>query len=443
MPGGNLGPHVVVEMSGLGREVVMIDPHEGRIRTDAGAIASDAEAVAQANGRFLPFLPSSARWCQVGGLVANNGAGARSFRYGAVSASLLRVDGLFAWGEPFSVGPGLPAPEEFRRIEAALREVPGEPLPVWPAVRKNSSGYALDRFLKSADPAQLLAGSEGTLAVITRVELRGTSRPAASGLTVLAAGSSKELAQIALAAGPLGATTCEFLGRRFLEVAEIADDGEVGALARGAYALVLLEISGSEDEVEVGLEGATKLGHSIGRGAWAVRDPASVTRIWGLRHAASPMIAREAGKGRFSTQFIEDSVVPVANLADYLDGLDEILAANRFDAVVFGHAGDGNVHVNPLVDVESPDWKDRIRRTLDGVVDLVRDLGGTLAGEHGDGRLRAPFLSRIWDPRLVQAFGRIKEALDPRGILNPGVVIPGEGQDPLEGLDLRDRHARP
>jgi FAD/FMN-containing dehydrogenase len=107
--------------------------------------------------------------------------------------------------------------------------------------------------------------------------------------------------------------------------------------------------------------------------------------------------------------------------------------------VIFGHAGDGNVHVNPLVDVGSPDWLLRVRATLEAVVDLVAELGGTLSGEHGDGRLRAPFLGRIWGDAAVAAFRRVKGHFDPEGRLNPGVILPVEGQDPLEGLRPRPR----
>jgi FAD/FMN-containing dehydrogenase len=168
-------------------------------------------------------------------------------------------------------------------------------------------------------------------------------------------------------------------------------------------------------------------------------NPEEARELWRLRKAASPIIAREAGQGRISTQFIEDSVVPVSRLGDYLSGLDRILNAARLDAVIFGHAGDGNVHVNPLVEIHRPDWEEQVRTVLDQVVDLVASLGGTLAGEHGDGRLRAPFMERIWGAELGRAFQSVKETLDPAGILNPGVVVPLPGQDPLEGLSPRAR----
>ena len=115
-------------------------------------------------------------------------------------------------------------------------------------------------------------------------------------------------------------------------------------------------------------------------------------------------------------------------------GIDDILGATQTDAVIFGHAGDANIHVNPLLDVRQASWRDRARTILDETADLVAGLGGTLSGEHGDGRLRAPLMERIWGPRLAGCFARTKALLDPEGILNPGVIVPLPDQDPLEGL---------
>jgi FAD/FMN-containing dehydrogenase len=106
---------------------------------------------------------------------------------------------------------------------------------------------------------------------------------------------------------------------------------------------------------------------------------------------------------------------------------------------MFGHAGDGNVHVNPLVEVRREGWRERVRRILDATAELVASLGGTLAGEHGDGRIRAPYLDVIWAPALAAAFREVKETLDPRGVLNPGVVVPLPDQDPLDGLSPEPR----
>jgi FAD/FMN-containing dehydrogenase len=163
-------------------------------------------------------------------------------------------------------------------------------------------------------------------------------------------------------------------------------------------------------------------------------DEVDRRNLWSVRHAASPLIAESAKSGLVSTQIIEDSVVPPEAFGAYLSGVDDILDAAETDAVVFGHAGDANIHVNPLIDVGRPSWREDARTLLLETVDLVADLGGTLSGEHGDGRLRAPFIERVWGPKLTASFARTKAALDPAGILNPGVIIARPGQDPLEGL---------
>ncbi|MEX0935598.1 MAG: FAD-linked oxidase C-terminal domain-containing protein, partial [Gemmatimonadota bacterium] len=213
----------------------------------------------------------------------------------------------------------------------------------------------------------------------------------------------------------------------------------VAALAGGAFALVLIEVDGSPAQVEDRLDTLRALGRRVFRPGVTASDPTSIERLWSIRRGASPTIARKAGSGLISTQFIEDCVVPPARLHGYLEGLEEILEATNFDAIVFGHAGDGNVHVNPLLDVEAGDCIERVRRVLGEVTDLVSSLDGTLSGEHGDGRLRTPLLSRVWAPHLTRAFEQVKERVDPRSILNPGVICPLPGQDPLEGFSPRQR----
>jgi len=133
-------------------------------------------------------------------------------------------------------------------------------------------------------------------------------------------------------------------------------------------------------------------------------------------------------------QFIEDGAVPLAKLPDYVQGVRQALAEREVSGVIFGHAGDAHVHVNPLVDVTQADWRDRVDRLLDDVVALTARLGGTLTGEHGDGRIRTPLLSRVWHKDAIKAFGLIKTAFDPRNILNPGVKVPLKDQKPINDI---------
>src|SRR5207248_8177413 len=150
------------------------------------------------------------------------------------------------------------------------------------------------------------------------------------------------------------------------------------------------------------------------------RDEPTETELWELRHAASPILSRLDPSLR-SMQFIEDGAVPPARLADSVRGVRESLARNGVRGVIFGHAGDAHVHVNPLIDVSASDWRARAARILDEVTDLVARLGGTLTGEHGDGRLRTPLLERVWPEEARARFALVKRCLEPLGICNPGV----------------------
>jgi FAD/FMN-containing dehydrogenase len=145
------------------------------------------------------------------------------------------------------------------------------------------------------------------------------------------------------------------------------------------------------------------------------------------------VIAKLVGE-RVSMQFIEDGVVPVARLADYIRLLRRILAEHGLQAVIFGHAGDGNLHVNPLVDVAKPGWRAEVEAIVYEVAEGIAALGGTMTGEHGDGRLRAPLIETIYGAGIVGCFRAVKDAFDPAGILNPGVILPLPGQRPLDAV---------
>jgi FAD/FMN-containing dehydrogenase len=154
--------------------------------------------------------------------------------------------------------------------------------------------------------------------------------------------------------------------------------------------------------------------------------------IWDLRHAASPILSQLTALT--SMQFIEDGAVPPARLPDYIRGVRAALEEYSTLGVVFGHAGDAHVHVNPLLDLARPDWRGTVNALLENVVALTQRLGGTLAGEHGDGRLRTPLMPRAWSAAAMNAFAEMKRCFDPAGTLNPGVKVPLEGQIAIDHI---------
>jgi len=433
MPGGNVGAGVIVDLTDWS-QMSAVDSERRSVRVQPGVVADRLQDRAAGLGLFLPSMPSSSDRCTLGGMVANNAAGARSFRYGAMREWVDSLEVVTASGALVRAGRDRPAPDGLTNLRENLVRDLGS-APAWPPVRKNSSGYALDRFLPAGDPASLFVGSEGTLGFVTSIDLRLAPVPSCRALLLVAIADIDALVEGVRAADAVGAAACEFFGRRYIEIAELESDPRAAGLCRGAEALLLVELDGASEEEAFGrLHELSRRAASFGIGRLEVKDEAGRAELWRIRHAASPRIAAQAEHGLVSMQFIEDSVVPPRRLGDYLRGLDRILASEETDAAVFGHAGDGNVHVNPLIDVGRTDWRERVRRILDHTVDLVAGLGGTLSGEHGDGRIRGAFHDRVWGSELSGAFREVKSSLDPLGILNPGVIVPLEGQDPLEGL---------
>jgi FAD/FMN-containing dehydrogenase len=433
MAGGAVGPGVIVDLSRL-TDIHPVDAAQRRVWVGAGAIRDAVNQRAREHGLHFPVDPSSGAFCTVGGMIATNAAGSHSLRHGATRAWVSALDCVFEDGTRAVVRRGGAMPRDVEAI-SRLVELGGASvgrlapaLRGWPEVRKNSSGYAVAESVATSDLVDLIVGSEGTLALVVAAELV-LDAPPDSTASVLAAFSSLDgAAEGARLARENGAAACELLDRTFLELAAPA----VPAMAGDAAVVLLSSVEGS-DALDVSSAAAT-LGQALTRaGATIVNvalEPDAEVALWSLRHAASPILSR-LDPALKSMQLIEDGCVPPDRLADYVRGVRAALASTGIRGVIFGHAGDAHVHANALVDVRRPDWRMRVGALLDEVTALVGDLRGTLAGEHGDGRLRTPLLDKVWSAAAMRLFADIKIAMDPRGILNPGVKVPMPGQQPL------------
>jgi FAD/FMN-containing dehydrogenase len=425
MAGAAVGAGVVVDLSRL-RAVGPIDVTARTIHVEPGAICADVDAAAGRSGLRFPVDPSSARFCTVGGMAATNAAGGRTLRYGQMNAWVHGLECVFADGSRGWIRRGAPPPQvpplaRFAAIAPSLKEGELRSPSRHKGVRKETSGYALSAWAASDSLVDLLVGSEGTLAMFTALELRLAPLPAMSATVLASFPSIDAAAAAAVVAAELDATACELLDHTFLQIARrggplpVPDDAE---------AVLLIELEEANAER---LDGFTRaIAEAIGKtGATHVEtalDPARAAKLWHLRHAASPILAAMS-RVLVSMQIVEDGAVPPGRLPAYVRGLRASLVRQGFGGVLFGHAGDGHMHANVLVDTTEPDWQARIERLFDEVVELTASLGGTLAGEHGDGRLRAGALERMWPPDAVGRFKTVKETFDPQGILNPGVKL--------------------
>lgn len=432
MAGGAIGNGVIVDLSRM-KHVGPVDAAQRRVRVGPGALRGEVQAAAaRARLRFPPD-PSSGEFCTIGGMVSTNAAGAHTLRFGSTRRWVHALDCVFDDGSRATVARGTARPQNvpaLDRLDAVLRPLremdARDPLE-HARVLKESSGYALHAFSESGELVDLLVGSEGTMVIIVGIELI-LADVAQGSCSLSGAFPSLEMAvHAATGARNAGAVACELLDRTFLDVA--ARGEQMRPLPPGTEAVLLAEVEGSDD-ADARLA-ATTLGETFRVvGATDVTLATSAQeerRMWELRHAASPILAA-LGPSLTSMQFVEDGAVPPQKLADYVRGVRAILDRHGVTGVIFGHAGDSHVHVNPLVDVCRPDWRETVQEILEAVVRLTAELGGTLAGEHGDGRLRTPLLASVWSADALSAFRALKTAFDPANILNPGVKVGVPGQ---------------
>src|SRR6266704_2951237 len=436
MSGAAIGTGVVVDLSRI-NHLGRIDERDQTVWVEPGVLWSTLDVAARRKGLRFPVDPSSGSFCTLGGMVSTNAAGPHSLRYGSTRPWVNAIDCVFSDGDRAVITRGEEAPKRITAIARFLRDVHGaivssdtrRPI-LHLGVRKESSGYAIHDYAAKADLVDLLVGSEGTLAIIVSVQLKLSPLPGATSSVLGSFPSLEQATAAATKAVEAGASACELLDKTFLAYAVSSQPADTSFSERmeGATAILLAEVEGdSADAAAAGAQDLAKAFRESGAKEVDVAlTPAAENELWELRHAASPILA--GLEHSTSMQFIEDGAVPLPKLPDYVKGVRAALAEREVSGVMFGHAGDAHVHVNPLIDVSQPDWRDKVARLLEDVVALTARLGGTLAGEHGDGRIRTPLLNRVWHKEAIRTFGLVKKAFDPANIFNPGVKVPVKDQ---------------
>jgi FAD/FMN-containing dehydrogenase len=439
MSGGAIGSGVILDLSRI-NHLGRIDENARTVWADPGVLWGTLEAAARRRGLRFPVDPSSGSFCTIGGMVATNASGPHTLRYGSTRAWVNAIDCVFSNGDRAVITRGEPPPKRVDAIARFMRDVHGDIVatdkrrPIQhEGVRKESSGYAIHDYATKAELVDLLVGSEGTLAIIVAVQLSLSPVPAATSSVLGSFASLEEATAAATKAVAAGAATCELLDKTFLAYAGTAagSDEKFRERMEGAAAILLAEVEGESAEgASIGAEKLAAAFREAGaKDVDVALTPEAEHELWELRHAASPILA--ALEHSTSMQFIEDGAVPLTRLPDYVQGVRQALGARQVSGVIFGHAGDAHVHVNPLLDVRQPEWRGKVLGLLEDVVSLTARLGGTLTGEHGDGRIRTPLLDRVWHKDAIRAFGLVKKAFDPENIFNPGVKVPLPGQSAI------------
>ena len=449
MGGGNVGDGVVVDLTRMADRRLEIDSGRLRAVTSARVTLGELNHAAAGYRLRLPPDPSSGRWATLGGMVSTNAAGARSVRYGSVRSWVEGLTLVTSDAETISLRRGDESPQHaasatlsrFEREAApALRNAAGLIQSRFPRTRKNSSGYALDAYLASGDILDLVIGAEGTLGVVTEIEWRLDTIPPHRAALRVDLSSLDSLGEVVAALSECQPSAVELLDRTFLELVGSGSLESTG-LDGETEAILLVEVE--RDDVEALQQAVSRMSAAVRPWARSIQTAFSLPeaeRIWAVRHAASPILAG-LPEDRRSLQVIEDACVPIERMSEYMRLVRRAAAERNLPVVLFGHAGDGHVHVNLLPELARKGWESDVASLLNQVTEGIIRLGGTPSGEHGDGRLRAGVLEAVYGSEIVELFRRIKRAFDPLGILNPGIILPRPegphaGEPPISRLKV-------
>src|SRR3989454_1259237 len=385
--------------------------------------------------QFAPD-PASAPCCTLGGMLANNAGGSHTIRHGATRENTLSLRAALADGGIIDTTPlplpgqGTWAPGPQARLASGLLEIVTRHREVIerrsPRTRRNSSGYALREAVNgSIDLAQVLVGSEGTLGLILDATLRIVPVPKSKATALALFDDLEKSGAAVVEILKFGPSAVELLDATFVQVIREADPATGATLPDGTEAILIVELDG-DDPKEV-LDRMARLGALLTGRMSLARDvrysarPEDTARIWAVRKAASPILSRREGTRR-NTRFIEDAAIRPDQMAEFVTRMRALLRKHNVQAAIFGHAGDCNLHCNPMLNQKDPRDLALMKAMAEEFTDLVIGMGGSLSGEHGDGRLRTPYLRRAYGP-LVDAFEKVKRLFDPQGILNPGIIV--------------------
>lgn len=378
---------IVIGMRRMNR-ILEIDPVDLVAVVEPGVITGDLHAAVETKGLFYPPDPASLLRSTIGGNIAHNAGGPRAFKYGVTRHFLLGLDVVLPNGQRISTGG---------------------------RVVKSATGY---------DLTDLMCGSEGTLGVITKAILRLLPRPESAD-TVMAlyssvrrcAGSACRLVESGIVPSKL-----EFVDGQSVEALRryIADEGIETAvdLPASVRALLLVEVDGDAAGVEADLGRVCSV---LEADAIEVIRSGPSEELWALRRYLSPAVARIRPH-----KINEDIVVPRRRVGDYLEAAERLQAECGLPTVCFGHVGDGNIHVNLMVNADDPVEMKKADQAKAKIMNLAVEMGGTISGEHGIGIMKSEFIPLALEPAAIDAMKAIKRALDPNGIMNPGKIFPSE-----------------
>ena len=431
--GESLTTGIVFDMTRYMNTVLSIEKDGSLVTCEPGVVLDELNQRLAPFGRMIGPDPSTANRATIGGCVANNSTGSHSLRYGYIgdyvdSVEAVLPDGrLVEFKNDYSPKTDTgdivdQIAEKCLSLLAGNKEIIAKALP---RTSRNRSGYSIADVAhdEKIDLARMLAGSEGTLCVFTKITLRTVPVPAAKGLLRLQFKTLGKMAEAVPVIVDSGADACELLDKVLIKMALEAYPDYSDVLPESAAAVLIVEHTGTDPkEVKQKLKQTADAVAKLTTQRDIFLDAKQQQKIEKARKDAVPLLNRSRG-GKKPIPFIEDVSVDNKQLGKYIIGIQSIAAEYDFDVSFYGHAGDGELHVRPYLDLSDPADVQKMPVIANDVFSLAWSLGGSISGEHADGLVRASFIKKQYGPQFYELLKQIKEIFDPDSIFNPNKII--------------------
>ncbi|MDN5744616.1 MAG: FAD-binding oxidoreductase [Nocardioidaceae bacterium] len=420
--GNAIGPGIVIDTSAHLDRVLELDAEAGRARVQPGTVHATLQQQALPLGRRFGPDPSTHPRCTIGGMIGNNACGSRALAYGRAAdnveaLTVALADGTVLELDPESGSGTEPGHAVLERLHQLAEDNLAHIRRSFGQFTRQVSGYSLEHLLPERRRLdRFLVGSEGTLAVVLEATVRLVEEPGAVAVVVLGYPTMAEAADAVPALLAHRLIACEGLDERIVAPLRRTQTA-IPDLPEGRGWL-LVEVPG-ETRQAAEAAAAALLADAGTRYHRVVSDKAEMAALWRIREAGAGLAARSLSRPAHAGW--EDAAVPPERLGEWLRTFEALLADFDLETAPYGHFGDGCVHARIDFTFDA-DGRKRFRGFLEAAADAVAELGGSVSGEHGDGRHRSELLSRMYDATSIDLFEQVKQICDPQGLLNPGVI---------------------
>ncbi len=422
--------------------ILELDGKSGDVVVEPGLNYGKLQQTLHTHGRFLPPFPSSMEFSSIGGAIANNAAGEKTIKYGATRDFVKGLRVVLANGEvietrrlskrELSKKMGLTTyeGEVYRALDALIEENKDTIANSKLNVSKNSAGYALASVKQkdgSFDLTPLLVGSQGTLGIVTEATIK--TAPYNPETTLIAAFfddlSVAEQVLAEIRKMPDTPSAMEVVDENLLKFLDAHNPNQLKGIVEKPFhkLIVLIEFDDANARIQKRMaKKVTKILSKFQIPFQVETDELEKEQLWKIRHSAAAVISHSEGNSK-ALPIIEDGIVPAEKFQQYIHGVYEMFDRYKLQVALWGHAGNANLHMQPFLDLSQIGDRQKVFRIIDDYYTMVIGMGGSTSGEHSDGRLRAPYLRKLYGDAMYGVFQKVKHIFDPHGTLNPGVKI--------------------